>query len=152
MQLDSPTSDQDSNQERSLIPISSKHEVNQEGAIDLDDGDPIIELGNMDDMTLAETDRKALIDSSLEGPPSPIVTTSSTKTETTNASFTSLVDYTPSQEIRLTMVTRGAMGIRKPNPKYTLTVQACEIAIPRSLKQALSYHNWNTPGKTNFKP
>lgn len=33
-----------------------------------------------------------------------------------------------------TMVTRGSIGIFKPNPKYALSIAATEISVPKSAK------------------
>lgn len=45
------------------------------------------------------------------------------------------------------MVTRGTMGNRKPNPKYMLSMEAREITVPRSPRQALLDSDWNVEMK-----
>lgn len=48
------------------------------------------------------------------------------------------------------LVTRGVLGIMKPNPRYALFVVACEVAIPKSFKSALLYLDWKTTMKIEF--
>lgn len=53
--------------------------------------------------------------------------------------------------IIMSHVTREALGIFKPNPKYVLVAVLCKILIPKSCRVSLTIPEWRNVMKAKFE-